>query len=154
MTRRLPWCFTWLLLAGNSWPAVGGQSLPTGARGVDGQPAIDQGGGYGLDRQVGIGRWGAALTALFSIEPMLKRPVTEPEGEASARAEGGVILAPVAGAVRGLFLAHTLKIPRPLPPRLFLQQSRITMQSDFSFTPTAVSDSIAEMKVRLGTPSD
>jgi hypothetical protein len=39
MTRRLPWCFIWLLLAGSPWPAVGGQSLPTGALGVDGQLA-------------------------------------------------------------------------------------------------------------------
>ena len=41
MTRRSLWCFTWLLLAGSPWPAVGGQSLPTGERGVNGQPAKD-----------------------------------------------------------------------------------------------------------------
>jgi hypothetical protein len=43
MTRRLLSCFTCLLLVGSSWPAVRGESLPTGARGVNGQPAIDQG---------------------------------------------------------------------------------------------------------------
>ena len=43
MTTRSRWCFTWLLLLSSSWPAVGSQSLPTGARGVDGQPAMNQG---------------------------------------------------------------------------------------------------------------
>ena len=42
MTGRSLWCFTWLLLAGSPWPAIGGQSLPAGARGVDGQPAMNQ----------------------------------------------------------------------------------------------------------------
>jgi hypothetical protein len=43
MTRRSLSCFTWLLLASSLWPGVRGQSLPTGARGVDEQQAIDRG---------------------------------------------------------------------------------------------------------------
>ena len=43
MTRRSLWCFTWLLLAGSPWLAIGGQSLPTGMCGVNGQLTLDHG---------------------------------------------------------------------------------------------------------------
>src|SRR5262249_44339987 len=67
---------------------------------------------HSLDRQVGISRRSAWLSSQFIGRPIGDGFRTDPDGETSSLFERGVILAPVADAVRGFFLFHTLKLPR------------------------------------------
>ena len=81
---------------------------------------------HGLNRKVCISRRGSRLSGQFIGRPIRDGFGTDPDGESSPLFERGVILAPVADAVRG-FLFHCKKsIPRHLVRNSslrFVQQS-------------------------------
>src|SRR5262245_26728331 len=68
--------------------------------------------GHSLNRQVGISRRGSWFSSQFIGRPILDGFGTDPDGEASPLFERGVILAPVADAVRGFLFHRKKSIPR------------------------------------------
>src|SRR5262245_51991853 len=94
--------------------------------------------GHSLNCQVGIGRGGSWFSSQFIGRPIGDRFGTDPNLQASPFFERGVILAPVADAVRG-FLFHGRK---SLPLHLvrnsslrFVQQSRLELIERRDYTP-------------------
>src|SRR5215813_8135943 len=98
-------------------------SLPTG-QSVNGLDCR-----HSLNRQVGISRRGSGLSGQFIGRPVRDGLGTDPDGESSPLFERGVILAPVADAVRGFLFHRKKSIPRHCISNSslrFVQQSLIT----------------------------
>jgi hypothetical protein len=101
-------------------------SLPTG------QSVYSLDSGHSLNRQVGISLRSASLSGQFIGRPLLDGFGTDPDGEASPLFERGVILAPVADAVRGFLFHRKKSIPRHLirnSSLRFVQQSQDDQES-------------------------
>src|SRR5262245_59130218 len=99
-------------------------SLPTG-QSVNG---LDY--GHSLNRQVGISRRSAWLSGQFIGRPIGGRFGTDPDGESSPLFERGVILAPVADAVRDLLFHGRKSLPLHLirnSSLRFVQQSQASL---------------------------
>ena len=77
--------------------------------------------GHSLNRQVGISRRSAGLSGQFIGRPIGGRFGTDPDCETSPFSERGVILAPVADAVRGLLYSWQKKLATSPRPQLFTQ---------------------------------
>src|SRR5262247_649163 len=101
-------------------------SLPTG-QSVNGLDC-----GHSLNRQVGISRRGSGLSCQFIGRPIRDGLGTDPDSESSPLFERGVILAPVADAVRGFLFHRKKSIPRHCirnSSLRFVQQSRAMAES-------------------------